>query len=648
MEVDGEATVKRCHRLWMPSWALVLAVACADLGDDGGTSADGAGALPQPANVVAAIEGDAIRLTWELDAAEGIEAVVFRAVVVDEVGSGFVTEWHVVGAVPGHVTQYQDVDVALGTAYTYAVASRRGSQSSEPVPQSNSPVVPGGGEGLEPSVGPVEIEHFEVSPRWGTGAVTATFTWLLEADSHGAMCRLTTGDGASVELEDCGESTSYEHTYAADASGVLVATLETIRFEHVRREHRGIAVNVNPDESRFLVLAAQRADGLPVAGAVRFAGNVQVVAIDRLGGLGHFSGNLDAHGSTVIASYSDGPTDLTPYTLLALLNTTEDYGTVLASFDGVDGPGTLYLNTEAPELARIVFGTSRAGDRLGYAYVLHEDTHGADARPPVNCCLAFDPMNSEHLVHAEPRPYRFVFAGATGAGEDFFLSEEVVVDGDGAFTFDPASRPHGRLRVSALDRWGQPLDVDLSLELEEASFWPREGSRDGWAPRLGTRATELLLHPGAYRVPIAGLRLDAWELLLGVGEVSLEVGSTTTLDLGGDFGAALRVEDAPVPGGEVRSVLLIADVTDVHGNVVSQVFDRGATGGSDVTARFRVFDPDGTLVLDAEADRFAPDRYRLELPDGVPEGTYAAEVVWDLGPFAAAPLTAQTTFVVGN
>ncbi len=640
----------------------MFAIACGDAGrlpseNGSGGGTDASPEPPAPSEVYVELDGDSIVVHWRAEVRSQTEALVYRALVFDEGGVRFRTELQLIEVVPSEAMMYRDRDVVRHSTYTYGVAIRSDAGASVVVEQTNAPVTPGGPHSEEsPTLdGPVVIKRFEASPTGGSGAVTATFGWSFEEGAGEVLCRLDLGDGTMTEVADCARNASHVHTYSAEARGVMVATLTVIRSGHVSHAERGIALNLNPDESRYLAFVVQLDDGTPVKAPWVLGGNVRVVAVDRHGGTTNLFGYLDEHGSAVIGEFLEGH-DGGPYTLFAMVSVAEDFGSVMTRIDDVRGPGTVYVNAEAPDLARVVVDMARTGYRASAAYVLAEDIDHTGAGPLAMCCMMFSSSQRWHVSHMAPGGYTLLVTGVAPTNGHFVVADELNVEGDRTLLIDPPVLPHGLLSIDTVTREGAPADnLLVSLRLKESSLWPPSSEPTGvsFGFRLQDRtSTELLLMPASYG-PRVEFVIDDWWANIGV-PFDIVIGEATTSEwrVGGRMDASLRVDDGSgpgdVPGTTVSAVRFVPIVVDAGGNVLTQVFRIEAGIEVEVRPLFRLSDPAGVeWILDGASDAYTPGGgYRYVMGDGALVGEYRIDVEWDVGPFADGPLLASGTFVI--
>lgn len=595
----------------------------ADDGPDGGQAA-------APRAVHASTKGDAILVTWERED-DGATVHVYRAHVQIEGDLEVRSEFAPIAEVASSVTTYEDRTVFPHARYVYGITATKGAATTSIVEQEGPPVA------LEP-IGDdaLEIVRFDATPDQGSGAVTVDFTWELRGDVEGWDCAIDLGDGETLQVPECvgAEAT---HTYASETTGVVVAELRVVRGPDVVRARHGIALNLNPDEQRYLSLVVRKDDGMAAKGRATFFGNVSVVAIDRNGDYDHFPSNLDENGQAVFAEYEDGPVDLTPYTLLVLVQTAEEYEGILTKFRDVGGPGTLYLRAESEELARLLLGTEVDGDVIGGAMVLVDSIPWSGDRPLVACCLY---PSDTGLFHVDPDTYTMLFAGLTQDGKAFYVSDHIEVDGDTRYILDPRSRPHGSVTFSVTTALGQKVEYAWKdLSLSDAPFWPGYTPNQAATPQITFLQDEALLLPGTY-LGILELLHDGWTAYVNTRSIEVDRGAASTVAVGGPWQAALRVGEVGeglVPGG---GFTIGASVTDAHGNGLVQV---ALDGRGNVERHVLITDPTGTVFFDGTYD---DNGLYLELPESSPPGEYRAEFAWDIGPFSDGPLLASTSFVV--
>lgn len=612
---------------------LIAAIitACGGPLDVDGTDDGPGGSQPAaPRAVHASANGDAVLVTWERED-DGAAVHVYRAHVQVHGDVQVRSEFARIAEVASSVTMYEDREVLPHARYVYGISATVGDATTAIIEQEGPPVALGPGDDE-----PLAIVRFDATPDHGSGAVTVEFAWELRGSRDGWDCAIDFGDGEILHIPECA-SVEATHAYASAASGVVVAELRVVRGPDVIRARHGIALNLNPDEQRFLSLVVRQEDGMAVAGKATFFGNVSVIAIDRNGDYGYFDSDLDENGQAVFAEYEDGPIDLTPYTLIVVVQTAEEYEGILTKFRGVDGPGTLYLQSESEDLARLQLGTVLDGDVIGSAMVVVESVPWNGDRPLIACCLY--PSNTG-LFHVDPDSYTMLFAGLTHDGKAFYVSDHIDVGGDIQYDLDARSRPHGSATFLATTADGQRVDHAWKyLSLSDAPFWPGYSPNQVWLPQITFIQNDALLLPGTY-LGLLELHHDGWSAYVNIPSIDIVRGAASTVAVGGTWQASLRVFEVGeglVPGG---GFTVAASVSDAHGNDLIEV---ALEEGGNVQRHVRITDPEGSVFFDGPSDQ---NGLYLALPEGSLPGEYHAEFAWDIGPFSDGRLLAGTTFVV--
>lgn len=586
--------------------------------------------LAAPTDVTAEPLREGIRVTWRHVGDAHASTLVLRALVTFSRDAWYVDTFQVIATLDADAERYDDLEVMPGSAYRYAIAVRGAGGTSAMTEHTGEAVTPGD---EAPPSGPVTIEAFAVTPSFGTGPTDVLFTWRLGPAEAAVACRLAFGDGDSVVVDPCPSEGERVHTFDLADAAVLEAALTTIHGPFTQRAVRGVALNLNPDEERLVVLVARQDDGLAVRGLGGLA-DVNVVAIDRHGDATLLTGRLDEFGSAVVAEYQPDAEDRTPYTLYAAFLLQEAYGSLITRIDDVRGGGTWYLDAEGDDLARITLRPEAAGDEAWYAYVVFEDAPEAATPlvPPEACCAV---LERERVVHVLPGSYSWILHGSLADGTAYRLRDRIDIVADGEYRFDPARLPSGAVA----------LPLAASFDARSVCLERMSGGRlTGQLLCLdGERA---LLEPGAYggwaEVAAAGWRAQFY---LTMREVAEDDTATWLLDRVTEHG--LDIGGVPAAGA---TITLRIGGRDIEGNAIGHV----TRDGADVGAIVRVEDPRGTLVFEGDTAAPEPDGWTLvnaidlTLPATAEAGTYRVAYEWDLGPFADDVLRGETSFVIAE
>lgn len=639
MDTRRATRVTATTRTWsILVFVLSIAIACGGPTTELDPPDDGPGDTPppRPTGVTASVEEGLVTVRW--DPIEGLvaEALVLRSDVHGP-PSADSTEFELIAVADAADARFDDTTVAPGGTYIYAIAFRVGERVSATTEQAHEPVTV---DGRHPHQAIIDV--FEASPDRGTAPLSVTFSWALSTDAPDVTCRLDLGDGSTVDIADCSATSVYTHTYGPGRR-VAIATLTADHAGSTDTASRGIALDISLDDEGRLAILARNAAGIPAAGRQRLFGNVDALLIAPSGSVEDLQRNLDEHGHAVVVDALAEPRDLA-----VILHVAEDYTSVVRRVPDVV-PGTLHIDTEDVELARLRIAMAEADHALGAAHVFHHG-FGPEAHRPIHqCCMSFAAVPGvEELVHIDPDTYTFIFVGAEDDHTAFFVADSVTVDGAMTLSVAPGERPHGLVTLDHRPWAGVAPDFTVTEIIMEAStFWP--GHMDA-RPLAGDPAIQVIvqrdvrLTPATYRFQ-TWQRTGEWTISFSGDSFVVADGGATRLAIGGTLAVELFLEGTLQPDTTVH---LRRRAFDPSGFEVVQVFTADGTGPvHDALGTFRVWDPSGVLIAEI-AERAFGGGVPFDVPSNAAPGTYVVQFEWDIGPFAEHPIVVEAPFTMGE